>query len=77
VRTAFLVRIASLLKDQHGVNASPTASFLDIEWEGLVFRLYLVVEHEFRLLEQQCGRLDGAVAAMEKAGLCSRISSFI
>ena len=43
VRTAFIVRIARLLKEKHNITSVATASYLDVSWKDLVFRLFIHV----------------------------------
>ncbi|XP_072386893.1 nucleolar protein 6 [Diabrotica undecimpunctata] len=52
IKTSFYLEIAKLLKDNHGLLTHPTPGYLDVFYQGIVFRYRLFVSKEVGLVKK-------------------------
>eukprot|EP00041_Stephanoeca_diplocostata_P025918 m.690451 g.690451 ORF g.690451 m.690451 type:complete len:1159 (+) comp22850_c1_seq1:187-3663(+) len=69
VKIAFYVKIAAVLKDEHGIHVVPTQQFVDVFVQPHVFRLYIHTPLELTLVRARRDSLAATVAQTQAHGV--------
>eukprot|EP00300_Choanocystis_sp_HF-7_P004933 c1378_g1_i1.p1 GENE.c1378_g1_i1~~c1378_g1_i1.p1 ORF type:complete len:1088 (+),score=243.10 c1378_g1_i1:1-3264(+) len=59
LKTAFYLKLRKLLQQEHGITSTPSHNFLDVLFEGFVFRVRLHYHKEVYLWSQSSAKLAG------------------
>lgn len=66
MKTIFLLKISELLLKQYNIVSSKKTQYLDILYEGIVFRYYLLISKEIFLLKKHSEKNKEICLQMEK-----------